>query len=156
MRQEASLGKWLIGLAASLTLGPLPAFAIQTHGHPEGLYAHQMGHIIFLAAMIYVCWQIWQRHLGSRPGFRCLFWACSLFAAWNLLTFWGHWAEEGLDPAAIDSRAGYLFRQLHINDLNGLIYYLATLDHLILIPALWLFYLALRAFRIEQKAKESQ
>jgi hypothetical protein len=152
-RREPSLRRWRLGLAAGLALCPWPALAIQTHGHPEGLYAHQLGHLVFLAAMIYVCWEIRRRRLPSRPGFPALFWACLLLAAWNILTFWGHWAEQGLNPGAIDSRSGYLHQYLHITDLGGLIYYLASLDHLILVPALWLFYLGLRAFLAEQQAK---
>lgn len=157
MRQKASPGRWWFGLAAwFLAWWPEPARAIQTHSNPEGLYAHQMGHLAFLAAMIYVCRQIWRRGLLSRPGFRHLYWACILFGGWNVLTFCGHWAEQELDPGAIDRGTGYLFSQLHISDLNGLVYYLATLDHLILIPALWLFYLGLKAFLAEQQAKERE
>ena len=156
MRRQAYWRKWWLSLAAGSGVGPQPAYAIQTHGHPEGLYAHQLGHVIFLATMIYLCWQIRQRQLLNRRSFRCLFWACLLFAGWNLLTFFGHLAEEGLDPAAIDSRAGYLFRQIHIADLNGLVYYLAKLDHLILVPALLVFYLGLRAFAAEQKETASR
>jgi hypothetical protein len=142
--------QWRLGWTLALTLAPECALAIQTHGHPEGLYAHQLGHVAFFGAMLSICWQIWQRGLINRRGFHRLFWASLLFAAWNVLTFWGHIAEEHLDPAAIDARAGHLFRQLHINDLNALIFYLAKLDHLILIPALIVFFLALRAFRAEQ------
>jgi hypothetical protein len=153
MQRLTSFKKWRFILASGLAFWPLPALAIQTHGHPEGLYAHQLGHLAFLAAMIYVCWEVRRRRLLSRPGFPALFWACLLLAGWNLLTFWGHWAEQGMDPGAIDSRAGYLHQLLHITDLGGLIYYLASLDHLILVPALWLFYLGLRAFLAEQQAK---
>jgi hypothetical protein len=151
MERGTSLGGWWLGLGVGLW--PQAAWAIQTHGHPEGLYAHQLGHVIFLAAMIYICWQIWRRQLLGRRSFRGLFGAGLLLAGWNVLTFFGHIAEEGLDPSAIDSRAGHLFRQVHITDLNGLVYYLAKLDHLILVPALLLLYLGLRAFRAEQKEK---
>ena len=154
MQRKAS--KWWFGLATSLVSWPTSALAIQTHGNPEGLYAHQMGHLAFLAAMIYVCWQIWRRRLLARPGFQRLFWACCLFAAWNLLTFVGHRAEQGLNPAAIDRQAGYLNQHLHIIDLNGLLYYLASLDHILLVPALWLFYLGLRAFLAEQQARKGE
>lgn len=142
---------WGVSLGAGLALAPHPVLAIQTHGHPEGLYAHQLGHLAFLGGMIYLCWQIWRRRLLSRAGFRWLFLAGSLFAGWNLLTFFGHWAEERLDPGAIDASAGHLWRQLHIIDFNGLLFYLAKLDHLILIPALVALYLALRAFLAEQR-----
>jgi hypothetical protein len=144
---------WWLGLAAGLVREPRAAWAIQTHGHPEGLYGHQMGHVIFFAAMVYICWQIWRRQLLGRPSFRGLFGASLLFAGWNVLTFFGHIAEEALDPAAIDSRGGYLLRDLQITDLNGLVYYLAKLDHLILVPAFLMLYLGLRAFRAEQLEK---
>jgi hypothetical protein len=155
MERESFLKRWWRLVAAwLLAWWPWPAWAIQTHGNPEGLYAHQMAHLAFLGAMIYVCWQIWRRNLFSRPGFRYFYWACLFFGAWNVLTFSGHGAEERLVPGAIDSSGGYVFRLLHIQDLNGLIYYCATLDHLILIPALLLYYLALRTFRIEQRKRK--
>mgnify|MGYP005838366003 CR=1 FL=1 len=133
-----------------LLLCPQAAWAIQTHGDPEGLYAHQMGHLVFLAAMIYVSWQIWRRGLKASPGFSRLFWACILFGVWNFLTFLGHIAEERLASEAINRQAGHLWRTLDITDLNGLIYYLAKLDHLILVPAFWLLLTALRLFRKKQ------
>lgn len=148
--------KWRFIFISGLASWPLPALAIQTHGHPEGLYAHQLGHVAFLGAMIYVCWQLRRRRLLVRPGFQRLYWAGILFGLWNVLTFLGHWAEEGLTPEAIDRQAGHFFRQLHITDLGGLIFYLATLDHLILVPALWLLYRALRAFLAEQQQKQAQ
>ncbi|MGQ9920797.1 MAG: hypothetical protein ACUVRZ_05645 [Desulfobacca sp.] len=140
----------LLVLMLALLCAPRLAWAIQTHGDPEGLYAHQMGHVVFLVAMIYVCWQIWRQGLQAKPGFSRLLWACILFGAWNILTFIGHFAEERLDPAAIDRQAGYFWRTLHITDLNGLLFYLAKLDHLLVVPAFLLLYLALRAFRWQQ------
>jgi hypothetical protein len=157
MEKEGSMKRWWWVLMAWLLAGwPGSAWAIQTHTNPEGLYAHQMGHLAFLGAMIYVCWQIWRRGLLFRRGFHYLYWACLLFGVWNILTFIGHWAEERLNPAAIDSGGGYFYRQLQIHDLNGLIYYLATLDHLILIPALLLYYLALRTFWSEPREREKR
>ncbi len=144
--QIISLGWIFWGLAG----WPPAAWAIQTHGDPEGLYAHQLGHVFFAAAMVYVCWQIWRRGLKSGAGFARLFWACILFAGWNVLTFVGHLAEEQLSPQAIDRQAGHLWKTLHITDLNGLLYYLTKLDHLILVPAFVLLYLALRDFRRQQ------
>jgi len=149
MSRDQRLFPWFL-VALGFLLWPRVSWAIQTHGDPEGLYAHQLGHVFFLIAMVYVCWQIWRQGLTSKPGFPRLFWACILFGAWNILTFIGHIAEERLDPGAIDRQAGYFWRTLHITDLNGLLFYLAKLDHLLLVPAFLMFYLALRAFRRQQ------
>ena len=73
---------------------------------------------------------------------------------WNVLTFCGHWAEEGLDPGAIDRPPDIFSDNCTSTDLGGLIYYLATLDHLILIPALWLFYLGLEGLSWPSQLKE--
>lgn len=140
-------GRWCLGLTTVFLLVPQLAWAIQTHGDPEGLYAHQMGHVVFFVAMLFVCYQIKRRGMEARPGFARLYWACILFGAWNILTFMGHIAEERLDPAAIDRQGGHLWRTLQITDLNGLLFYLAKLDHLLLVPAFWLLFLALRTFR---------
>ncbi len=139
-----------LGLCLVLLLATQPAWAIQTHGDPEGLIAHQLGHIVFLGAMIFVLIQLRRRGLGAQPGFSRLAWAAILFGVWNVLTFVGHIAEENLPATAIDRQAGHLGRTLHITDLNGLVFYLAKLDHLVLVPAFLLLYLALRTFRRQQ------
>ena len=57
MRQETTLGKWWLGLMVGLAVvGPQSALCIQTHGHPEGLYAHQMGHVVFLERLLSPAW----------------------------------------------------------------------------------------------------
>jgi hypothetical protein len=143
-------------LAWALALCPQWAWAIQTHGDPEGLYAHQMGHVLFWTAMVFVCVQIRRRGLKNQPGFSRLYWAAILFAVWNMLTFIGHFAEEKLDPGAISRGVGHLDRTLQITDLNGLIFYLAKLDHLVLVPAFWLLFRALQAFRRQQRGEVPQ
>lgn len=143
-------------LAVALALCPQWAWAIQTHGDPEGLYAHQMGHVLFWAAMVYVCVQIRRRGLKNQPGFSRLYWAAILFGVWNMLTFIGHFAEEKLDPGTISRGVGHLDRTLQITDLNGLIFYLAKLDHLVLVPAFWLLLRALQAFRRQQRGEVPQ
>ncbi|AEB10580.1 hypothetical protein [Desulfobacca acetoxidans] len=146
----------IILLGGCLTLAPRAAGAIQTHGPPEGLYVHQLGHLCFLTAMVFICLVIWRRGLRRQRGFRYIFRAGILLALWNLLTFWGHWAEERLSPTAVSDQAGYFSRQIQITDLPTLLYYLAKLDHLILVPAMLMFYLGLRAFASEGQFLEDR
>lgn len=135
---------------------PAPVWAIQTHGDPEGLYVHQIGHLLFLAAMAYIIWQIHRRKLTDHLGFRQLIRGAYFLAAWNLLAFIGHMAEEKLPREVFLPGTGYFFRQIEVRDLNALLYYLAKLDHLILVPALFFFYLSLCAFRRQPPPREER
>lgn len=146
----------LLLLLSVLGLLPAPVWAIQTHGDPEGLYIHQLGHLLFLAAMVYIIWQIHRRKLTDHLGFRQLMRGAYLLAAWNLVAFIGHWAEEKLPREVFLPGAGYFFRQLEIRDLKALVYYLAKLDHLILVPALFFFYQGLRTFRRQPPPQEER
>lgn len=137
-------GFWGLLLLLGIWLLPWPVWAIQTHGDPEGLYIHQLGHLLFLGAMGYIVWELRRRRLTRHPGFRHLARAALLLGLWNLLAFIGHLAEERLPREVFLPGSGYFFRKLLVQDLTALIYYVAKLDHLILVPALLFFYLGLR------------
>jgi hypothetical protein len=121
-------------------LAPGPALALQTHGPPEGLYVHQIAHILFAAALLFLIWALKQEGMARVSGFRYLIWACSLFILWNLVAFAGHWAEVLLNPQDFLGEAGGLSRRLVMSGAASWVYFLAKLDHLILLPAF--FFLA--------------
>src|SRR5690606_16026838 len=46
-----------IGLTVLLVLGQTEsAWALQSHGAPEGIYVHQMSHLLFMGALAYLYW----------------------------------------------------------------------------------------------------
>ncbi|OPX20918.1 MAG: hypothetical protein BZ151_01615 [Desulfobacca sp. 4484_104] len=133
-------------------LGPLliyayPAWAFQLHGPPEGLYVHQAAHICFFLAMLYFAFRVGRSLVLTNMGFRYMGWAGLFFALWNLDAFIGHWVELRLSPEDFIGQAQDFSQRLKVDDLTALFYYLLRLDHLWLLPALFLFYLGLKKVR---------
>jgi len=132
---------WRIFVLAPLFLLAFPqsALAVQQHGGAEGLISHQLGHLLFIAGMFYLLYRL---HLSSPVGpgwfqFRLFVW---IIIAWNLLTFYGHWHRELIDPAKFLIENGET-KGFVISGPLDVLFYFSRLDHLLLVPA-FLFLLA--------------
>lgn len=131
---------------AFVLLIPGNAFALQTHGEPEGLWVHQMAHIFYIFALGYLYWDT------KRSGFKSKGWSylrifCVLTILWNLLTIVGHAAEQQINPAEIISGDDYLTRKIMLPmTMIKLVYYVAKFEHLLMVPALFFLYMSLRSF----------
>ena len=91
--------KYLPGaMVASLVLFPRTALALQPNGPPEGLYVHQIAHVLFAGAMIFFLLQMKGKVMPGLPGFRLIRLVCVLLVLWNLNAFVGHSAEVYLSP----------------------------------------------------------
>jgi len=126
-------------------LWPTAALAVQGHGGAEGLVAHQIGHALFIMALVYLFYNI---NLAGfkEPGwfeFKAFLW---LLFFWNLLTFTGHWMSEFVDPGKFSKVGGHVV-QMNIDGPWDVLFYLTRLDHLLLVPAFCLFFWALRKWR---------
>jgi hypothetical protein len=66
------------------------AFAIQTHGAPEGLYAHQLAHLFFILCMGSFAYRIRRSSLPKNQGWQLIVLGSILLIAWNLWAFTGH------------------------------------------------------------------
>lgn len=135
---------WLISIfsAGVVVLGPGPAWAVQTHGGPEGLVAHQFGHVLFAAGMISLL-GIGSRARWSGAGwsrFKAFLW---LIVLWNGITFTGHLLDQAIDPGQFVREGGQIL-QFEAAGLVDWMYYLTRLDHVVLIPALFFLLAALR------------
>jgi len=126
-------------------LAPPEVWAVQQHGGAEGLVSHQIGHILFIVGMGYLLF-LAHRNPIVGPGwkeFRGFLW---LIVLWNILTFSGHWVREFIDPERF-LKSGSRTIAFTIEDLPDALYYLSSLDHLLLVPAFFLLLLALRKWR---------
>ena len=137
----------IIAVAAAFTLlaGPLPAYAVQQHGGAEGLVAHQIGHILFIAGMTYLLCRVYSIRITG-PGwfeFKGFLW---LIILWNLLTFTGHWMMEVVDPGKFTKQGPHI-TAFAVSDLFDGYFYLTRLDHLLLVPSFILLLTALRKWR---------
>jgi len=121
---------------------PRTALALQPHGPPEGLYVHQMAHILFVGAMMFLLYYLRQERL---PGLRWFTWAGILFILWNLNALVGHTAEVYVEPQDFLGAPAHLSRRLLISGPAAWTYYITKLDHLILVFAFILLYFGLQA-----------
>lgn len=124
---------------------PRPSLALISHGHPEGLYVHQLAHLLFAGAMLFLIYMITREGLQKVAGFRTLIWAGVFYIWWNLLAFVGHTAEVFLSEEAFVGRPTDFGQRLVMTEVTAWIYYFAKMDHLVLVPAFYLFYRGMKA-----------
>lgn len=139
----SSTALWLL---AWTVMAPLPVFATQQHGHPEGLYAHQMAHVLFAFSMALLIYWLRKRGLTTDSGWRHIQYAAFFFILWNADAFLVHFIEEQTTVLEI-SRVD--FRQLRLQPQPGYewidtVFYLSKLDHLLCVPALIFLYSGLK------------
>jgi hypothetical protein len=122
------------------------ALALQTHGGNEGVVVHQLAHLQYLGALGYLYWDI-RRSSFTGVGWRYLQWFCLLMMSWNIVAFIGHFAQMALPEGAISTEGGYLSSVLLLPIKFGKwLYFTTALDHLVITPALFFLFLAMRSF----------
>ncbi len=131
---------------AVVVLSPSLSWALQTHDAPEGLFVHQMAHVLFMAALAYLAWDI-HRNAFTGRGWFYLQLFCLFMFIWNGLAFAGHAIAHHLIRADFFTETSYFFTRMSGPFTPAkLFYYVAKLDHLVSVPALLFLFLALRTF----------
>ena len=132
-------------LPVAFLLLPDQAWALQSHGPPEGIYVHQFAHLFYAAALGYLFWDVGRSNFPGK-GWRYLQVFCVLMILWNFLTFSGHWLGFHIADSDIIRSSGYFSSQITgpISAIK-LTYFCATLDHLINLPAILFLFMALRS-----------
>ncbi len=113
--------------------------AFQAHGPKEGLCVHQLGHVCFLAAMIWLYFMIRNSSFWQKKCWRSFAYGCAMLALWNVVAFTGHilslYRVNNFSPG-LQQGPNALFW----------IWYACKLDHLICVPAMYFFYRGLKRF----------
>jgi hypothetical protein len=143
--RRLSLLVWVLVLEGFF---PRPVLAVQPHGPPEGFYLHQIAHLAFIGALIFFLYKLAQE-VQKHRGFRLLAWACGLLALWNLICLVGHLSALPISSLDFIGLEGHLNRRLVMSGRSHWIYYFTSLDHAILLPASYFFYLGLKALTKE-------
>lgn len=141
--------RYLTALPLTLLLTvfcPASSWALQSHGPPEGLYVHQMAHVLFISGLGYLFWDIRRNQFTSR-GWHYLQIFCVCMLVWNIVALSGHWVEISLQDADLNRTGGYLSTRFEppLTPLK-LLFFILKLDHLVIVPALCFFLLSLRTF----------
>ncbi|NMC49722.1 MAG: hypothetical protein GYA47_09920 [Desulfovibrio sp.] len=136
----------MAGLGLAIAMFPAEALAIQTHGGAEGLYVHQIGHLLFLGMAVALALRLRGNPELSSPGWRRIKVSCLLFALWNAVAFVGHCLEEVM-PVPVFVGGGNPWSWVLADAPQGkaLLFYMCKFDHLLAVPAMFLFLQGLRA-----------
>ncbi|MDF1578284.1 MAG: hypothetical protein P1P81_07560 [Desulfobulbales bacterium] len=134
-----------LAAAVILLARPSSALALQAHGGAEGLVAHQIGHLLFTLAIAYLLYEIHKSRIENH-GWREFKYFLWLLICWNLLTFTGHWMREFVGPGKFVMADGRL-AGMSVDGAWDFLFYLTRLDHLLLVPAFFMLFLALREWR---------
>ncbi len=126
-----------------LLFTPFPAYALQTHGGIEGLYAHQGAHIFFFLAMVIFALRIYKSELILKGSWRYLSFGIWLLAFWNLWAFTGHILALSISKDQITTIESLKTPKLIIYTWKDALYYILKMDHLLCLPAIVLLYLGL-------------
>ena len=131
---------------AYLLLSAQAATATQVHGPPEGLYAHQMAHILFIFSLIALVYWLRERSLVEDSGWRYVQYAAFFLILWNMDAVLAHYLDgrgrlfELINAGSWNCR----IRFVHGSDKVALLYYFAKLDHLFCVPGIMFLYMGLR------------
>lgn len=144
----------LCGVAALVVFPPRTGLAVELLWETQGSYVHQMSHLLFALAMIFLIYEINRGELRGLPGFRSLIWACVFLAWWNLDAIVGHALDWSLhNPVILGSGPD---RRILMENWHTWGYYLTKITHfLFTIPAFYFFYRGLKKISREWEAKGS-
>ncbi len=121
-----------------------PALAIQSHGPPEGLYVHLIGHLLYGLAMVGFALRIRISKLAKDTAWRFMAVGAILFACWNAWAIVAHIVAKNISADHFLLNEQGIRTALVMDTPVAWFYYLLKMDHLICVPALLLIYLALR------------
>ena len=131
-------------IVLSALFSPEVAWAFQSHPAPEGLYVHQLAHVVFCVAMGILAYWLQVNSFVQQRGWRLIQISCILFVLWNIDTFLGHWVEERVAADAVTGKPDWTQRIILDSAMTRL-YYALKLDHLISVPAMICLFLGIRS-----------
>lgn len=141
----------IIQLLILLLLGTAGnAWALQSHSPPEGIYVHQMAHVLFMASLAYLYWHT-RRTQELDKGWKYLQIFCFLMFFWNALAFTGHITLEHLTSADFYDKNTWREQLAAPITVIKVIYCITKMDHFLMTPALFVLALSLRTFYLEAK-----
>ncbi len=132
------------------------AWALQSHGAPEGIYVHQMAHILFMGALAYLYWHTRRSPVLISKGWKYLQIFCILLFCWNLLAFAGHEAFEHLSPTDFIDKNNWKEQIAAPLSFVKVLYFITKMDHFLNVPALIALTISLRIFYLEVLKEEKE
>ncbi|MGD8519948.1 MAG: hypothetical protein PVF56_02285 [Desulfobacterales bacterium] len=146
MKPKIHISGILLAIFYGAFIIPGQALATQGHGGIEGVYVHQFAHLFFIISMASLIYWLRERGLVREKGWKYIQYSAFFFILWNLDTMLVHMLDDQFNIIQVES-IGTL--QIQINDVFNnndlkIIYYLAKLDHLLCVPAIFFLYIGLK------------
>ena len=140
----------------TLLAGAEPVCALQTHGAPEGIYVHQMAHVLFSGALLYLFWHTRKTPETTGKGWRFFQLFCVFLIAWNILAFTGHETYEHLVDDDFLNRNTWGAQLAYPITFKKVLYYITKMDHFLIVPALLALVMSLRSLYLEARKEMGQ
>lgn len=135
---------------------PGNCWALQSHGAPEGIYVHQMAHLLFTGALGYLYWHTRRSPAIKSKGWKYLQLFCFFLIAWNLIAFTGHEAFGHLSPSDFIDKNKWTEQLAPPITGMKVLYYLTKMDHFLNVPGLLALVISLRTFYQEALMEEDR
>jgi len=143
---------WLL-----LFMSPVPSFAVQVHGGTEGLYVHQMAHLFFSAALVFLLYILHYRPIGTGKARNFFKLSLFFFLIWNINTIVVHVLSLRLPDEYFRGTPFWSQRLGPPITWDVMAYYLGRYDHLLCLPGMYFLMHSLRLFgRGLQKQQDDQ
>jgi hypothetical protein len=146
-----------IGITVLLVLGQTEsAWALQSHDAPEGIYVHQMAHLLFMGALAYLHWHTRLSPVLISKGWKYLQLFCILLFCWNMLAFVGHAAFEHLVVTDFIQKESWGEQLVFPLSIAKILYFISKMDHFLYVPALIALVISLRTFYLEARIEAAR
>ena len=146
----------ILSLTFLLLLPSADAWALQPHSGPEGLYVHQMAHILFMGALTYLFFHTGRTQDMVSKGWRYLRLFCILLFFWNLMAFVGHETAVHLSHDDFIDEGTWSEQLVFPLNFLKLLYFVAKMDHFLTVPALLALFFSLRSFYLEAREETAK
>lgn len=141
---------------ACLLCWSVPAWAVQAHGQAEGPVVHLMAHLLLFVALLLLLYVLHTRPPDTGLSWKSLKLSLLFFLLWDLDHLFIHWVAGDMYADIRDSGVN-LVGDFFVapRTMINLLYYMGRFDHLLCVPALWFFTIALRDFcRVIEKRRQ--
>lgn len=131
-------------------------WALQSHGAPEGIYVHQMAHLLFMGSLGYLYWHTRKSPVIESKGWKYLQIFCFFLIIWNLVAFTGHHAFGNLAPADFIAKGTWKEQLAPPVTPLKLLYYITKMDHVLNVPGLFALLISMRTFYRDALLEEAK
>lgn len=140
---------FLLAGLLGLMVSPEQAWAFQSHPAPEGLYVHQLAHVVFIIAMAFLVYWLEVNLFTRQRGWRYIQVSALFFILWNLVAISGHCVEEMVPRELFVGDPDWSQRLIAGTTMWADLFYILKLDHIVCVPAIVCLFLGVRTLYLD-------